>query len=120
MCSCRQVRVVGQTGLELATALIRYPVAPRTHWQYVWLSHIVLITLMFNRQARLLLPEPLAVNRGERVVGTMHFKVCQIYDNRKIHADNFISPRRSTKPDRTTLFSTFRLIDPDQNTAQIH
>jgi len=27
------------------------------------------------RQARLLLPEPLAVNRNERVVGTIKFKV---------------------------------------------
>jgi hypothetical protein len=28
-----------------------------------------------DRQARLLLPEPLAVNKGERVVGAIHFKV---------------------------------------------
>lgn len=33
--------------------------APRTHWQ----------------QARLILPEPLAVNKSERVVGTIRFKV---------------------------------------------
>lgn len=33
--------------------------APRTHWQ----------------QARLILPEPLAVNKGERVTGTIRFKV---------------------------------------------
>ncbi|KIY33270.1 histone-arginine methyltransferase CARM1 [Cryptococcus gattii E566] len=32
---------------------------PRTHWQ----------------QARLLLPEPLAVNKGERLTGSIHFKV---------------------------------------------
>jgi hypothetical protein len=32
-----------------------------------------------NRQARLLLPEPLAVNKGERVVGTIHFKVRPLY-----------------------------------------
>jgi histone-arginine methyltransferase CARM1 len=31
-----------------------------------------------DRQARLLLPEPLAVNKGERVVGTIHFKVCPL------------------------------------------
>ncbi|WVQ78781.1 hypothetical protein IAT38_000872 [Cryptococcus sp. DSM 104549] len=35
------------------------PNVPRTHWQ----------------QARLLLPEPLAVNKGERITGTIHFKV---------------------------------------------
>ena len=27
------------------------------------------------RQARLLLPEPLAANKGERVIGNLHFKV---------------------------------------------
>nr|ADE10057.1 AdoMet-MTases [Tremella fuciformis] len=35
------------------------PDAARTHWQ----------------QARLLLPEPLAINKGERIVGSVHFKV---------------------------------------------
>nr|XP_031862897.1 uncharacterized protein CI109_001371 [Kwoniella shandongensis]KAA5529969.1 hypothetical protein CI109_001371 [Kwoniella shandongensis] len=35
------------------------PSAPRTHWQ----------------QARLLLPEPLAVNKGERLTGTLSFRV---------------------------------------------
>ncbi|GFZ42528.1 hypothetical protein JCM24511_00244 [Saitozyma sp. JCM 24511] len=44
-------------GLEVK--LSTGPDAPRTHWQ----------------QARLLLPEPLAANKGERVVGSVHFKV---------------------------------------------
>ncbi|RXK35882.1 histone-arginine methyltransferase CARM1 [Tremella mesenterica] len=35
------------------------PNAPRTHWQ----------------QTRLLLPEPLAVNKGERVIGSVNFQV---------------------------------------------
>ena len=45
----------------------------RTHWQYV--SFPLIDQVLMNRQARLLLPEPLAVNKGERVVGTIHFKV---------------------------------------------
>jgi hypothetical protein len=36
-----------------------------------------------DRQARLLLPEPLAVNKGERVVGTIHFKVRPPYPSVK-------------------------------------
>ncbi|WOO80677.1 Histone-arginine methyltransferase CARMER [Vanrija pseudolonga] len=43
----------------LKVTLSTGPNATRTHWQ----------------QSRLLLPEPLAVNRGERVVGTIRFKV---------------------------------------------
>lgn len=44
-----------------------------------------------RRQARLLLPEPLAANRGERLIGSMHFKVsfhshpkltCKVNDSR--------------------------------------
>ncbi|WVR03796.1 hypothetical protein IAU60_000791 [Kwoniella sp. DSM 27419] len=43
----------------LAVTLSTGPAAARTHWQ----------------QARLLLPEPLAANKGERLVGSIHFKV---------------------------------------------
>jgi hypothetical protein len=35
-------------------------------------------TPLTTRQARLLLPEPLAANRGELVVGSLHFKVCLV------------------------------------------
>ncbi|KAK4690036.1 type I protein arginine methyltransferase, partial [Tremellales sp. Uapishka_1] len=44
-------------GLEVV--LSTGPNATRTHWQ----------------QTRLLLPEPLAVNKSERVIGSLHFKV---------------------------------------------
>ncbi|WVO20221.1 uncharacterized protein IAS62_001514 [Cryptococcus decagattii] len=43
----------------LTVTLSTGPNVPRTHWQ----------------QARLVLPEPLAVNRGERLTGSIHFKV---------------------------------------------
>ncbi|OXB34743.1 histone-arginine methyltransferase CARM1 [Cryptococcus neoformans] len=43
----------------LTVTLSTGPNVPRTHWQ----------------QARLLLPEPLAVNKGERLTGSIHFKV---------------------------------------------
>ncbi|OCF57897.1 histone-arginine methyltransferase CARM1 [Kwoniella mangroviensis CBS 10435] len=43
----------------LAVKLSTGPSAARTHWQ----------------QARLLLPEPLAANKGERLKGSIHFKV---------------------------------------------
>ncbi|KAK8861606.1 hypothetical protein IAR55_002429 [Kwoniella newhampshirensis] len=46
-------------GEGLNVKLSTGPSAPRTHWQ----------------QARLLLPEPLAVNKGERLVGTLSFNV---------------------------------------------
>lgn len=41
------------------------------------LTHLSFLPFAFPppRQARLLLPEPLAVNKGERLTGSIHFKV---------------------------------------------
>lgn len=54
-----------------------YTLAVSTCSYYIIYS-LTLFLLRFpldHRQARLLLPEPLAVNRGERLTGSIHFKV---------------------------------------------
>lgn len=54
-----------------------YTLAVSTCSYYIIYS-LTLLLLRFpldHRQTRLLLPEPLAVNRGERLTGSIHFKV---------------------------------------------